>query len=71
MSRPLKGNVYFRHGSWYARITLASGVRPTLQLPTCTDEPSAEERARLLTTVVERLRAVGRADLAPDPSAAL
>ncbi len=66
MSRPRKGNVYFRHGSWYARITLASGVRPTLQLPACTDEPSAEERARLLTTLVERLKAVGRADLAPD-----
>ena len=66
MSRPCTGNVYFRHGSWYARITLAAGVRPTLQLPTCADEPSAEERARLLTTLVERLKAVGRADLAPD-----
>ncbi len=66
MPRPLTGNVYFRHGSWYARVTLAPGVRPSMQLPTCTDEPSAEDRARLLTTLVERLRAVGRADLAPD-----
>src|SRR3954470_11968911 len=66
MPRPLTGNVYFRHGAWYARVTLAPGVRPSLQLPTCADEPAAEERARLLTTLVERLRAVGRADLARD-----
>ncbi len=37
-----------------------------MQLPTYTDEPAAEDRARLLTALVERLRAVGRADLAPD-----
>ncbi len=55
MPRPRTGNVYFRHGTWYARVTLAPGVRPTLGLPSCPTETDAEDRARLLNSLVERL----------------
>lgn len=56
MGRARVGNAYWKHGKWYARVTLGEGERPSIMLPTCANEESARARAALLSELVEKLR---------------
>ncbi len=62
MGRARAGNVYWKHGKWYARVTLGNGERPSFMLPTCADETSARARVLLLNEMVENLRAAGHGE---------
>jgi len=54
------GNAYWKHGKWYARVTLTEGERPSIMLPTCADEDAARARAALLNELVTKLRGAGQ-----------
>jgi hypothetical protein len=67
MHRAATGSTRFRHGRWYARVTIARGDRREFLLATCAerDDRKAAERARLLAGLARRLRAAGHAEVAP------
>lgn len=64
MGRARVGSAYFKHGKWYARVTLGNGERPSFMLPTCADEMAARSKAALLSDLVEKLRAAGQLEYA-------
>lgn len=67
MARNSTGNVYKNAaGRWYARVTLGSGARRNLALPTCATEDQARARLSVLAELGAKLRAAGLAELAPD-----
>lgn len=61
------GTVRFRHGKWYARVTLSPKDRPCVELKTCApnEEAKARERAALLARLGYRLRDAGLLSVAP------
>jgi len=67
MPRAPKGSVRLRRGTWFARVTVATGQRVELALVTCDegDEAKAWERAQLLADLASRLRAAGHEEVAP------
>lgn len=64
MGRVCVGNAYFKHGKWYARLTLGNGERPSIMLPTCADEMAARLKAALLSELVTKLRTAGQLEYA-------
>lgn len=67
MPRAPKGSVRLRRGTWFARVTVASGQRTELALVTCeeADAAKAHERAQVLSELAAQLRAAGHEEVAP------
>ena len=57
MPKKATGHVRWFNGVASARVRLAPDVRESFAMPTCTDEPSADERAQVVAEVAQQLRA--------------
>src|SRR5688572_12444290 len=66
MPRQRTGAPHFRHGKWSAQIYVSKGVRPTIELTTCTDEKQATVRTALLAELGAALARAGGAEQAPE-----
>jgi integrase len=64
MPRVRTGQVRYRGGKWFGRITLTGKVRPSFELPTVASEAEATKRTELLAHFAGVLRDAGQLDLA-------